>query len=124
MDKEKLIYDAILEKAHGVNRTTRPVYGQGQYDMAYEILNMAEEIINTEPINNGWIPCSNRLPESIGETILLTVSENRGISHGIGSVDIAWMRNDEKRVFYGTDGEYSYDDVIAWQPLPQPHKED
>lgn len=30
MNKEKLIYDAILEKVHGVNKTTRPVYGQGE----------------------------------------------------------------------------------------------
>ena len=74
-------------------------------------------------LNNGWIPVSERLPESIGDTVLITVPINRGTSHHFGSLDIAYMRNDEKRVFYGTDGEYSFDEVTAWQPLPEPYKQ-
>lgn len=49
MNKEKLIVDAIKEKAYRVNRTARPVYGQGQYDMAYEILEDVQKIIQSEP---------------------------------------------------------------------------
>ena len=49
MNKEKLILDTIKEKAYRVNRTARPVYGQGQYDMVYEILDAVEKIIESEP---------------------------------------------------------------------------
>jgi len=49
MNKEKLILDTIKEKAYRVNRIARPVYGQGQYDMVYEILDAVEKIIESEP---------------------------------------------------------------------------
>lgn len=48
MNKEKLIFDAIQNKAWKINRTARPVYGQGQYDMAYEILNEVSKITQSE----------------------------------------------------------------------------
>ena len=73
-------------------------------------------------LTNGWIPCVERLP-NIGETVLLTVAVNRGISHEYGSVDIAWICDKENKCFYGTDGKYSHDEAIAWQPLPEPYKE-
>lgn len=49
MNKEKQIIDTIQHKAWGVNKTTRPVYGQGRCDMAYEILEEVQKIILTEP---------------------------------------------------------------------------
>ena len=76
----------------------------------------------SQQLNNGWIPVSERLP-NIGETVLLTVAVNRGISHEYGSVDIAWICDKENKCFYGTDGKYSHDEAIAWQPLPEPYKE-
>ena len=91
-------------------------------DEASEAIELITSILQHQ-LTNGWIPVSERLPESIGETVLLTVQNNRGISHEYGSVDIAYMRDDKRRIFHGTDGEYSFDDVIAWQPLPEPYKE-
>ena len=76
----------------------------------------------TQQLTNGWIPVSERLP-NIGETVLLTVAVNRGISHEYGSVDIAWICDKENKCFYGTDGKYSHDEAIAWQPLPEPYEE-
>lgn len=49
MNKEKLILDTIKEKAYGVNAMQHPVYGHGQYDMAYEILDEVQKIIQSEP---------------------------------------------------------------------------
>lgn len=51
MNKEKLI-DTITEKIDRIDRFERPVYGQGQYDMAYEIMNEVEKIIESEPEEN------------------------------------------------------------------------
>lgn len=49
MNKEKLILDTIKEKAYGVNAMQHPVYGHGRYDMAYEILDEVQKIIQSEP---------------------------------------------------------------------------
>lgn len=64
------------------------------------------EVIDQEP---KWIPVSERLPEK-GETVLTTDTLWNG-----RRVSIDW-RNDEQWV---RNGKY----VIAWQPLPEPYKE-
>lgn len=74
-------------------------------------------------LTNAWIPCSERLPNCIGETILVTVPSEHGISQGFGSIDIVHLRDDEKQIFYGTQGKYTFSIVSAWQPLPQPYTE-
>lgn len=58
---------------------------------------------------NGWIPCSERLPENHNDIIICTA--NGYVNSG----------------YYGTNGfgdmnSYPYEDVIAWMPLPSPFK--
>lgn len=54
-----------------------------------------------------WIPCSERLPE-YGEAVLtVNKDEDYEINHVI----------DED------NGEWFFDDAIAWMPLPEPYKE-
>lgn len=58
----------------------------------------------SEEYNNGWIPCSERLPSGL-DFVLYT--------HKDGEVDICSI-------------EYFYDYLdrfTAWQPLPEPFKE-
>lgn len=89
-----------------------------------EALNLAISVLEAQQADM-WIPMSSgKLSDSIGETVLLTVKTDRGISHGNGSIDIAYLRNNEKRIFYGTTEQYSFDDVIAWKLLPTPYKEE
>ena len=60
----------------------------------------------------GWIPCSERLPEK-GELVLVTVWND---------VTIAW-----RNIYGGWDSAedmYEKGDVIAWMPLPNPYRED
>ena len=65
-----------------------------------------------------WIPCSERLPEGIGQVIIQT---NGGAIHEVfykGKNDYGhevWMRLG--------GGIYWDDEVIAWMPLPEPYKE-
>ena len=58
----------------------------------------------------GWIPCSERLPEK-DELVLATVWND---------VSIAW------RNIYGgwesAEDMYGKEDVTAWMPLPEPYK--
>lgn len=57
---------------------------------------------------NGWIPCSERLPEECGRYLVC----NDGV---------AWIADFFNSTWFGKRCRYS--DVIAWQPLPTPYKE-
>ena len=72
-------------------------------------------IINklTEEYNNGWSPCSERLPDSSGNVIIMT----RSSIVGVGS----FFKNTSGWVQWYSGGIAI--DVIAWQPLPEPYKE-
>lgn len=56
--------------------------------------------------NNGWIPCSERLPEKFGAYLV----SRKGCSRP----DISLYNEKFK--------QWSWEDVIAWQPLPEPYQ--
>lgn len=63
--------------------------------------------------NNGWIPCSERLPEPYASIL---VCENNGEIH------LCRYHNKIHRYFYdGSDWDIKESDVVAWQPLPEPY---
>lgn len=83
---------------------------------AIEIVNeLAEEFATDINVvsNNGWIPCSERLPSFDGAFICTAKEVEESLELIYSSFDNSWM--DE------FDGEY---EVIAWMPLPQPYKEE
>ena len=74
------------------------------FDDAIDIINQVEA-----EYNNGWIPCSERLPDTYGK-YLVTYRINGNLL-----VD-AWL-------FNGIDFNQTEEvEVIAWQPLPEPYK--
>ena len=86
-------------------------------------LNIANEL--TEEYNNGWIPCSERLPQESEPVCTLCEVVNVMLKDGI--VTSGWC-NRYLEKWYVLDHyhdyplPYEYKDVIAWQPLPQPYK--
>lgn len=75
---------------------------------------IAEEFATDKNVwNNGWIPCSERLPELDGTYICTCQGIAESITLIFSTHDNSW--NDEFKS--------EYDDVIAWQPLPEPYKE-
>lgn len=92
-----------------------------------EAINKAIEIVNqlAQEFNNGWIPCSERLPENEDEVLCWyeyrimqgTCEGEMKQTYGIG-----YYFNHFKR--WGGEVNCGRDcKVIAWQPLPQPYKE-
>lgn len=87
---------------------------------AVEIIEQAAEefATDTNVWNNGWIPCSERLPEKPRENPKL---EGRYVELYL----VVEKESDYPfRAFWNgksfTDGMFPLD-VIAWQPLPQPY---
>mgnify|MGYP001071826071 CR=1 FL=1 len=77
-------------------------YGHGEYCYKNAI-NAAEE----QPKIDGWIPCSERLPEENEEVICCFKS---------GVVKALVLFNCK---FHGKVYAYEKSDIIAWQPLPE-----
>lgn len=67
--------------------------------------------------NNGWIPCSERLPE-IRQDCLVTVRYTGFMGmHGF------WVKTGHMEAENDWWGDCSGGEVIAWQPLTEPYKE-
>ena len=82
--------------------------------------------------NNGWIPCSERLPEEYGDYLVawkplhmsaedIIKKVGRAVSH---FYEIVEYDPDDEALWIGSieqaQGEY---DIIAWQPLPLPFRD-
>lgn len=86
------------------------------YDKA-QIIGVLEELPSAQP-EQRWIPCSERLPE-LDVPIVFTTA--------IGTLDVGFRIDaDTMNQFYSETGKCRRDnyDVIAWQPLPEPYKEE
>ena len=116
LEKELSLADKEKERCTGKNHL--------QFDSAKGYasgISTAIEIVKAGggEYNDGWIPCSERLPEA-GKRYL---------------VSAIWKDKDFEKsavydAVYGSDGlwhSYNYEPVsykvIAWQPLPEPFKE-
>ena len=71
--------------------------------------------------NNGWIACSDRLPDKAGYEVLATL-EN---SFGQRRVTIIFTGYGDESFWHCNNKEYDLEawKVIAWQPLPELYKE-
>lgn len=78
-----------------------------------EALHMAIESLEKD--NNGWIPCSVRLPEG-KETHKVLVADKDGIMAVCYFLEVA------KAFKVSWDGE-EFQGVVAWQPLPEPYND-
>ena len=79
-------------------------YDRGQYEAGYEQ--------GRKDAKATWIPCSERLPEGY-EEILMCDKQGNISTGGYCGGEHPFEDN------YG----YYMDEVIAWQPLPEPYKE-
>ena len=107
---KKLIARIMLESASCkiyklINPNKEDIAEFNAYKKCIEIVNQV-----AEEYNNGWIPCSERLPEE-NKAVLVCTNENQ--------IDVDYYGGYIKD-FIGLKGTEQY--AIAWQPLPQPYK--
>lgn len=88
-------------------------HGQYCYVNAKHIVNQVEQ-----EYNNGWIPCSERLPED--KQRCLTTERIYFVPDHVDETDnyIGIQLNTYFKNFGWSNG----DEVIAWQPLPKPYE--
>ena len=70
----------------------------------------------TEEYNNGWIPCSEKLPE-LRQDVLITVKYT-----GFMGMHGYWIKTGHMEAENDWWGDCAGGEVIAWQPLPHPYQ--
>lgn len=104
-------------------------YEDGRVQGRYEELVWCRGMIHSNmddaaDMNNGWIPVEERLPENgtngIYDMQLVTLKDGEVCLGVYRNEDSEWWtRKQEGRTLYTNKHE-----VIAYQPLPEPYKED
>lgn len=91
-------------------------YNGDAYIDSADIIEIVQEV--AEEYKDGWIPCSERLPEEYGDYLVWWTDMTRGQYYEIVEYepDNGWIGE----IPQAFEGKYS---VIAWQPLPEPFKE-
>ena len=86
---------------------------------AIEIVKQEAEKFGTDTNvgSNGWIPCSERLPEDDSICIVTVEYPNNETV-----VDYGWFDRKSVCWFVGMQ-EFRTSNILAWQPLPEPFKE-
>ena len=76
---------------------------------------ITEAVREIEENNNGWISCSEKLPE-LRQDVLVTVKYTRFMGmHGY------WIKTGHMEAENDWWGDCTGGEVIAWKPLPQPY---
>ena len=88
------------------------------WDKAIEIVKQEAEkfVPDTNVGNNGWIPCSEKLPE-LRQDILVTVKYT-----GFMGMHGYWIQTGHMEAENDWWGNCAGGEVIAWQPLPKPYQ--
>lgn len=105
-----------LEEVIGWNHHEANAYGNAIRIVKRLAEEYEECIQDSTKKNQGWILCSERLPEEDGR-YLTTVRYYNGL---IKCFDL--YLSDEEWLIDEDDEEFSCGKVIAWQPLPEPYK--
>ena len=89
-----------------------------EYEIGFE--DGAESVRALAPYEDGWIPCSERLPETDKNRKYLVCGKNGGI-YIAEFVCKAASNNASIGPWWAANGRYA-PEPIAWQPLPAPYQ--
>ena len=88
------------------------------FDKSIEIVKQTAEEFGTDTNvgSNGWIPCSEKLPE-LRQDVLVTVKYT-----GFMGMYGYWIKTGHMEAENDWWGDCAGGEVIAWQPLPKPYQ--
>ena len=112
LEEELYLADKDKKEANVLQFDRAVGYGNG-IAVALEIVNQLAEEYVPETNDGKWIPCSERLPEKEADVLL-----------SLRNLDVyTGFRANTEGCFY-TDGEgyVEFENVLAWQPLPEAYK--
>ena len=127
----KEAFEKILERIDSYIEDAKSE-GDFSYIKPFEIAKIAVQEV-AEEYNDGWIPCSERLPEESGYYLVTYHDWSDG--NFLPKYDDTYVRRLHYQIsehFVGWNYPKNVDDraendchkeVIAWQPLPEPFKE-
>lgn len=75
-----------------------------------------EKIIDEAPTVNGWIPVGEELPKD-PSPVLVTILWHEPYDNYEVSIEEYWGNGDGW-------GDWGNAEIVAWMPLPEPHKRD
>ena len=126
------ILDRLEEKAIPVLDEDEHIIPENNIREPYEIGMVALSDVNkivqevAEEYNNGWIPCSERLPEE-DDTLYLVSYKKIFFDKSFYFYDIAYLytfpNGNRYWVSAKSDNVRQVSKVSAWQPLPEQYKE-
>ena len=97
--------DGKTEEDEYINKATQLAFDDAK--------NIVQKV--AEEYNNGWIACSEKLPE-LRQDVLVTVKYTRFMGmHGY------WIKTGHMEAENDWWGDCTGGEVIAWKPLPQPY---
>ena len=86
-----------------------------------EFINVLDWLLNEHPKHNGWIPCSERLPEEAGDYLVTQYTE-KSIFDYCDAYRVSTIFFDDKNGWWDDIDNSCGWNIIAWQPLPLPYK--
>lgn len=97
---------------------------QHNYETLMWFYNNAVKANMSQLNNNGWIPCSERLPED-GVDVLIWFEYYRYGDYNrlFQTIGISFTYNGEWSGFVNGSSGWQQLKVLAWQPLPAPYRE-
>ena len=85
-------------------------YGEGKYNAFDEAIEIVKQ--EAKQYNNGWIPCSEKLPE-VRQDVLVTVKYT-----GFMGMHGYWIKTGHMEAENDWWGDCAGGEVIAWMELP------
>ena len=109
--------DDLISRQAALNATstTIKITGKENAETVYGYIKKLCDDIKALPSARQWIPCSERLPEKIGDYLVSVKRHGWNCEEHIEN-DIAYWDD--------LEGFHKAEEVLAWMPLPEPYKED
>lgn len=137
----KEFVEKLIEKLNEITEPIRPVGWSRKIEVVetkavIQIINELQEEYKSNlsesltSSNNGWIPCSERLPKIFEDTksseVVLICGYDKQNDYYWQAMGFYVKAESLKRWFLAdcknTDKPIDWIDIVAWQPLPEPYK--